>query len=104
VLESGLGLKVAYPVVVKGITITPDIHAGWYYDYIGDKAQITSKFTGGGASFETKGTDPAQHSFDVGTQVTLLTKDDVSLILLYDLELKEDFHAHSGAVTVKYDF
>ncbi|MFH1411604.1 MAG: autotransporter outer membrane beta-barrel domain-containing protein [Candidatus Omnitrophota bacterium] len=104
VLESGLGLKIAYPIKEKSMTIIPEIHSSWYYDFIGDKAQTTSKFTGGGASFETNGADPAQHSFDVGAQLTLLTQKNISLILNYDLELKEDFSAHSGAVTVKYDF
>ena len=104
ILESGLGLKVAYPLENDDMTFIPELHGMWYYDYIGDKVQTTSKFTGGGASFNTNGASPAQSSWDVGAQATIITKDDISLILDYDLGLKDDFHSHSGAITVKYDF
>lgn len=104
VLESGLGLKIAYPMENSDLQFIPEIHGMWYYDYIADKAQATSKFTGGGASFTTNGASPEHSSFDVGSQITFITQNDISLILGYDLELKDDFHSHSGALTVKYDF
>ncbi len=104
VLESGIGAKIAYPLTNDEIIFIPEIHGMWYYDYMDEKAQQTSRFNGGGASFATNGADPAQSSWDVGSQLTFITTTDISLILGYDLELKDDFYGHSGAVTVKYDF
>ncbi len=103
-LQSGLGAMIAYPVKRDNITFIPELHGMWLYDFSGDKQQTTSTFTGGGASFKTDGADPAQHSFDVGAGLTFDTEYNVSLVLNYDFEIKEDFYGHSGDVTVKYSF
>ncbi|MEF9438633.1 MAG: autotransporter outer membrane beta-barrel domain-containing protein [Candidatus Mariimomonas ferrooxydans] len=100
-LQSGLGAMIAYK---DNTTFIPELHGMWLYDFIGDKQQTTSTFTGGGGSFNTNGADPAQHSFDIGAGLTLNTENNVSVVLNYDFEIKEDFYGHSGDVTVKYSF
>ncbi|MDD5645430.1 MAG: autotransporter domain-containing protein, partial [bacterium] len=103
-LQSGLGLKIAYPIKTVDVTCIIDAHGMWLYDFIGDKQQSTSTFTGGGPSFKTQGADPAQHSFDIGAGLTVAAINDISLSFIYDFEIKEDFYAHSGTITVKYSF
>ncbi len=103
-LQSGLGAMIAYPVKMDNITFIPELHGMWLYDFFGDKQQTTSTFTGGGGSFKTSGTDPAQHSFDVGAGLTFNTEYNVIVVLNYDFEIKEDFYGHSGDVSVKYSF
>ncbi|MBN2190413.1 MAG: autotransporter outer membrane beta-barrel domain-containing protein, partial [Candidatus Aureabacteria bacterium] len=104
-LQSGLGAKIEYNYNMhNGFTFIPEIHAMWLYDFIGDECEVTSRFSGGGGSFETTGIKPARHSLDIGTSLKLDTGSDISLILSYDFELKEDYYGHFGALTLRYDF
>ena len=103
-LQSGLGAKMAWDFAGNGGTWTPEIRAKWLYDFIGDKQQTTSSFTGGGASFSTNGADPAQHSFDLGAGLTFLSAKNVEVSFNYDYEVKEDFNSHSGVLMVKYAY
>lgn len=102
--QTGFGVKLAYPTKCKDYTFIPEIRFKWLYDWAGDNQQATSVFTGGGGSFATTGFKPAQSSYDFGTKLTLVTKQNVTLSVNYDLELKEDFYAHYGYVNVKYSF
>ncbi len=103
-LQSGLGMKIAYPITDHNGTYIPEVHGEWLYDFIGDKEEVTSTFTGGGASFKTSGFRPAQNSFDLGTGVTFLSKNNVSLEGVYNLDLKSGYVSHSGNVALNYNF
>ncbi len=103
-LQSGVGARLAYPIKCKVMTITPELHGKWLYDFMGDTVQVTSAFTGGGASFGSTGFSPAKSSFNIGTKLLLDTKWDVSLVGQYDMEIKEDFFGQYGAVTLRYSF
>ncbi len=104
VLQSGLGAQLAYPITDINGTFIPSIHAKWLYDFIGDRVQTTSTFTGGGAAFTTNGFEPAQRSFAIGTELKFITKDSWTILANYDLTLKSGFYAHDGIVTVKYTY
>jgi outer membrane autotransporter protein len=101
-LQTGFGAKFEYPLESKYGTFTPEIHAKWLYDFIGDKQQTTSTFSGGGGSFATNGFKPAQSTYDFGTKVSLITKNDVTLGVEYDFQIKEDYWEHTGWVNVSY--
>ena len=61
-------------------------------------------FAGGGASFATKGFEPAQSSYTVGARLTLVTNASVTFALSYDLEKKQDLSGHSGYANLRYAF
>jgi outer membrane autotransporter protein len=103
-LQSGLGMKIERPFKTETGTIIPEVHARWLYDFIGDRQETTSTFSGGGGSFATNGFDPAQHSLNVGTKLTLVTKGNWSLETNYDFEYKEDFTSHTGWANARYKF
>ena len=103
-LQSGLGARAEYPLKLDCGTLTPAVHGKWLYDFIGDNVQATSTFTGGGASFDTNGADPAQSSFDVGGTLSLALKNDVTITGECDTELKDEFWGIYGSVTMRYNF
>ena len=105
-LQSGLGLQLAYPIKLKKNrgTLTPKVHGAWRYDFIGDKQETTSTFTGGGASFKTEGCKPAQHSLNSGCELRFDGPHGLSVAGNYDLELKEDFYGHSASITLGLEF
>jgi autotransporter-associated beta strand protein len=103
-LEMGLGLKIASIIRNEDFDIIPSVRGKWLYDFIADKAETTSRFTGGGASFKTEGAKPAKSSFDIGTTLTFLGKNNVQIDLDYDFNIRQDFQSHNGAVTLKYKF
>ncbi|MDD5428491.1 MAG: autotransporter domain-containing protein [Candidatus Omnitrophica bacterium] len=106
VAQTGLGMKVGYPVRVKAISskVTPEFKFKWLYDWVGDAQQATSTFTGGGGSFSTQGFTPAQSSYDFGAKITLESDKNITLSLNYDLEIKEDFYGHYGYGNIRYRF
>ncbi len=103
-LQSGLGMKLERPFKTETGTIIPEIHAKWLYDFIGDRQETTSTFSGGGGSFATNGFDPAQNSLNAGAKVTLIANNNWVLETNYDFEYKEDFTAHTGWADVRYKF
>ncbi len=102
--QTGVGAKAAYPIVKKNLRITPELHAKWLYDFAGDAQQTTSTFTGGSASFVTKGIDPPRSSGNVGVKLTVMTQSNWSVSLNYDVEMKSDFYSHNGWINLRYDF
>ncbi len=100
----GLGLKISSIIRNEGFDIIPSIRGKWLYDSIADKAENTSRFTGGGASFKTIGAKPAKSSFDIGGTLTLLGKSNVQIDFDYDFNVKDDYQSHSSAMTFKYNF
>jgi len=104
--QTGLGMKAGYPFNIKFLSskVTPELEFSWLYDWSANAQQITSNFTGGGASFSTQGFVPAQSSYVFGTKITVETGNNITLSLDYDLEIKEDFYAHYGTAEIRYRF
>ncbi len=105
-LQSGLGARIEIPMRGKNqkIAWVPELHAMWLYEYIGDEAETTARFTGGGASFRTTGFEPDQSSFNVGVGVTVYPQENLSLRFAYDAELRDDYTGHSGTGTLRWEF
>ena len=103
-LQSGIGLKVDTTMENASGKWVPEAHFKWLYDFVGDQAATTSTFTGGGASFDTNGLDPAQSSYNVGAGVTFYSKGNISVTGTYDLNLKDDYVSHTGLGTMRYAF
>lgn len=103
-LQSGIGAKFAYPVQWNDSKIIPEFHLKWFYDCIGDRQQVTSTFTGGGASFVTEGFKPAQSSYNAGARITLVNKYGITASLNYDFEIKQDFYSHTGYANIQIPF
>ena len=102
--QTGFGVKFDYPFNTKYGQFVPELRFKWLYDWIGDAQATTSNFSGGGGSFATNGFNPAQSSWDFGCKLTMFTKNNITVAVNYDLELKEDFYGHYGYVNGKYSF
>ncbi len=102
--QSSLGAKVSRPYKDVTGTYVPEIHGSWLYDFVGDPFTTAATFTGGGASFTTRGAAPAQSSFDVGAGLTFYSKGNISISAVYDCELKSKYTSHTGQATVRYNF
>ncbi len=103
-LQSGLGAKIAYTIQRNNFSIIPDFHFKWLYNFINGNQQTTSTFSGGGASFATSGFNPPTSSYNFGTKWTILAKNNISVSLNYDYEMKPDFYSHSGYINVRHEF
>lgn len=102
--QTGLGAKASYPIRQKSLQIIPELHAKWLYDFAGDAQQATSTFTGGGASFVTRGFEPPRSSGNVGAKLTIMTQSNWTVSVNYDLEMKTDFYGHNGWINVRFEF
>ena len=104
ILESGLGVSMAYPVKFNWGNFTPEVHAKWLYDYINDNMVVTSTFTGGGAAFTSNGTRPTRNGANIGGKLSFDLKNDISLIAGIDTEIKDNFFGVSGTLSARYMF
>ena len=102
--QTGFGAKIAYPFRQKWGDITPELHAKWLYDWVGDAQATTASFAGGGTAFGTQGFEPAQSGYDFGTKITFKSKCNISIGLDYDFLFKDDYYEHTGIMDVKYSF
>ncbi len=103
-VQSGLGMKVAYPMQEESGKWVPEAHFKWLYDFVGDKAGSTSTFTGGGVAFESVGLDPEQSTYNFGGGVTFYSKGNISVTGVYDFEFANDYTSHTGQGVVRYTF
>lgn len=105
VFELGLGAELAWDLEADGgEKVRPALNVGYRHDLVGDNVETTSTFTGGGASFQTQGVDPAQGTFNVGASLGVALQNNWELSADYDYEVKEDYDAHSGYVRAGYKF
>ena len=103
-LQVGVGAKLSYQLTSRDVRIIPELHGKFLYDFIGDQQQATATFTGGGASFATKGFDPPRASGNLGAKLTLMTKNNLSFALNYDYEWKSGYYSHNGYFHIRYAF
>jgi autotransporter-associated beta strand protein len=101
-LQTGLGARVATTLNLQWGKLTPEAHAKWFYDFIGDPFAVTSTFNGGGAVFGSNGAKPALNSFNVGGELNLALKDEVAIIGKVDTQLREGFSGVYGSFTVRF--
>jgi autotransporter-associated beta strand repeat/autotransporter-associated beta strand repeat/autotransporter-associated beta strand repeat/autotransporter-associated beta strand repeat len=104
ILQSGVGASVNTEIESKWCTFIPEIHGKWLYDFLGDAVVSTSTFNGGGASFESNGAKPALNAFNVGGKLGIDLKNDISILMECDTELRDEFFGIYGAATVRYNF
>jgi len=98
------GFKVELPEEMSFGTLTPELHAKYLWDAISQKDQIIASFAGGGTAFTTTGYKPSNQGADVGAALSLATKENLSLSLQYDLEIREDYLSNTGLFNVAYKF
>ncbi len=103
-LQPGTGFNVSYRRQRDGWSLTPAAHAKWLYALIADRQQAAAAFSGGGASFVTSGSSPARSSLEFGTDLKLVLRNNVTIFLAYDLELKAGFYSNSGSASFRYVF
>jgi uncharacterized protein with beta-barrel porin domain len=103
-LELGVGFKFSHIIKKENFNLIPSLRGKWLYDFIGDRAETTSRFTDYGPSFKTEGAKPEKSSFDIGTTVTFLGKNNIRVDFDYDFNVKKDYQSHSGAATFRYNF
>jgi outer membrane autotransporter protein len=98
------GFKIELPQEFSLGTLTPEFHVKYLWDVISGKDQILASFAGGGTAFSTVGFKPADQGADLGLSVTFATKNNVSLSLQYDFEIREDYDSNTGLLNVSYRF
>jgi len=103
-LESGLGASISYPVQYGWGNFTPEFHAKWLYDFINSDMVVTSTYSGGGGSFTSTGAGPARDGANLGGKISFDFKNDISLILGVDAELKDNFYGLTGTASFSYKF
>lgn len=104
ILQSGLGASISSKMKNKWGSFSPELHVKWLYDFINDAMAVTSTYTGGGASFDSKGVRPARNSANIGGKLSLDFKNDISIIGECDTQLSDHFVGVYGSATVRYKF
>ncbi len=79
-------------------------HMMLYYDFIGDRMQLTSQFVGAGPSFNTLGFTPAKTSLNLGGHISLFSTNNWIFTVSYDFDVKEDYTANAGFVRIKHEW
>jgi fibronectin-binding autotransporter adhesin len=101
-LELGLGMKLSSRLRTETFDFVRELRFRWLYDLIADEMQTTSRFTGGGSAFTTKGAKPSRHTFDIGGSLGFITNKNLTIDFDYDYSLREDYRSHDGSAIIKF--
>lgn len=105
VLEGAIGATVAYRHETAEYTWYPEMRAALLYEFLGERGNTTSTYTGGGSAFKTQGADPAQIGGTVGVGLNVASADGTyEFGLDYDAELRAGFVSHTGMLKFRYNF
>jgi uncharacterized protein with beta-barrel porin domain len=99
-----LGLDYQTSYAVSGGTMTPNIRTSVSYDFAADNADSISRFSGTTANFTTKGADVEELGGSLGAGLTYSRNDGSSLSVDYDVDLKDNYVAHTGRLRAKVNF
>ena len=87
----------------SSLALNPSLRASVFYDLIGDQAEATTTYKGGGAAFDTSGADVEKFGGSIGVGL-MATNDNVSLSANYDATIKHGFIAHAGELRLNIGF
>ena len=105
VVELGAGVDAKWSLQQdSGAVLEPVLSAGYRHDFVGDEVETNSSFTGTGASFQTRGFEPARNTFSLGASLTYYSTANWDFTADYDYEIKSDYNSHSGVVKIMYKF
>ena len=105
IVELGVGVDASWLFRNSdGSYFSPELSAGYRYDFADDNVEMTSQFLAGGQSFKTQGFDPQQSTVDLGAGFTYYSTENWELTTEYDYEWKEDFDSHAGMMRAAYRF
>lgn len=77
----------------------------WNHQYSDDLRHATNaRFVGGGTFFTTEGIDLGQNHYTIGLGMKYMISSALSLNVDYDLDMADEFDAHTGRIGVKYTF
>lgn len=103
VLIASLGAKAHTHIKQGNGTLVPSARAGLSYDFMGDQATATGRYTGGGAAFKVKGMKAEKLAGNFGLG---LAYDDGawSVGANYDAEVKSGYTGHSASLEARVKF
>jgi outer membrane autotransporter protein len=101
--ELGAGLKLAGEYSLGTGTLVPEATLMGWYDNVGDRTSVSSRFLNGGPEFATRGVVPGRDSYEgfLGLSYRI---GDLSLGAGYSYTLRNDANAHSTQAMVSYSF
>lgn len=106
VLEASLGASLAQEHIrANGSILRPEMRAAVLYEFLGDDAATTAKYTDTGATFKAHGIRPAKVGGTVGAGVGYMTEDGRWEVRAdYDVEIRSGFVSHNGMLTGRFNF
>ena len=104
-VKGGVGFRLSGESAAdSGMVFKPEMHAMYSRDFKDKAVDMTSNFTGGGASFVTTGQKIKSDSYNVGTSVTFLQGKTGQVAMAYDYEGRSGFSGHTVQLQGRWMF
>ncbi|AMW33865.1 autotransporter outer membrane beta-barrel domain-containing protein [Haematospirillum jordaniae] len=106
ILEGSLGGSLAYEhKTLRGSVVRPELRAAALYDFIGDDATSTGKYSGDTTLFNTSGLKRSRFGGTIGAGLGYTTADGVWEVRAdYDAEMRSGYVGHNGMLTGRVNF
>ncbi len=99
-----LSVKVGKLIELQTVRIMPQASVGWKHDFEDADRASMRYFRTGGATFRTRGLDPADDAFLFSAGMNVYWTENVSAFVNYDLELKDEFDGHTLSTGLRIAF
>lgn len=103
-LEAAIGSVLNYKFIADSFDVVTKLIAQYKYDFINDNGETSYSFIGTNGTFLQKNAKIARNRFDFGLGADLLSRNNVSVSLDYNLGLKQNYQSHTGMIKFKYNF
>lgn len=97
---SNVGVKFASNYQIGQKTLMPKLDLAWIHNLTNKGQSSTSSFIAGGNKVTASSNSLLKNTFNIGTELNLLSKDNSSVALRYDLQLGHEFT--SQILNLKY--
>jgi subtilase-type serine protease len=105
VLNAGAAVRVARDIEIQeGLSLAPEIRLGGIYDLIDDASNVTARFLGTAATFQTNGAQTDRAGALVGAGAVLSIGSGLQIYADYDGYFAASETAHTGLVGVRARF
>ncbi|HRE30600.1 MAG TPA: autotransporter outer membrane beta-barrel domain-containing protein, partial [Candidatus Berkiella sp.] len=102
--DLGLGAQIDYRNDFEQVSVIPQAHFYYYYDFINAKQVATANFYSGGYAFLSEQIGPSASTVDLGVALNIHSKGQTLVKFQYDYVTRSDYHRNEAFIKLRYEW
>lgn len=103
-LVTTLGLRLARRFTLGRVVIVPDVRIAWLHESCAGAVHAKARLSGGGDAFRIDGYEAEKDRMTTGASLNVYFSEKANLHMDYDLDLGDQYDAHTGRLGISISF